>query len=293
MDKQQYPTELAAVEKPQIAYINLGPGVSCALHWLGSTGHIVKIVVPAVTFHSEGGIEHMKTTIAMQMGIPQVGIPVEVEHPTVPIDHMPRLAFPFRDVQAFQRKFPSCLPDNKRYPHLPSKEYMDARVKFYQEELDELYAAEAECTKARDEFEAFMGSSPNDWDDPSAKYQELVKDYVKWLVKLADAHFDLCWILMGTMDGMGVPFVSFWNEGFRANMDKEYSQSEDGADGTHKFGITKPEGWVGPEPTMEKLFMALIKNGGFTEIEKTSTGLTIVESDTGFTTMETKQEDNE
>ncbi len=277
-----------AIQKPQIAYINLGKGVACALYWWPHNGQIEKIVIPAVTHFSEQGIDHMKSVIADAMGIPQVGIPIEIEDPIAASDNNPRLSFPFRDVQAFQRKFRSCLPDKTRVPHLPEWDYVKARVEFYEEEMSEMHRAFQGCKMAKANLDAFWENRDHEpinnesETDAVGEFKALHEEYVKWLVHVADAHFDLVWILYGTMDGMGIPFSNFWNEGYRANMDKVYDEEQDGADGTYKFGITKPDGWVGPEPRMNQLFLAMINHGRETQLIMEG-NVEIVETDTGYT----------
>jgi predicted HAD superfamily Cof-like phosphohydrolase len=121
----------------------------------------------------------------------------------------------FSDVVRFHEKFNIPFKDK---PEFLDEKAMMFRIKFLQEELDEL----TEATESGD------------------------------LATAIDSLVDLVWVAYGTADMMGVnesKWSKFWNEVVRANMDKERASSEDDTRSKRKnaLDIVKPEGWKPPD----------------------------------------------
>lgn len=70
-------------------------------------------------------------------------------------------------------------------------------------------------------------------------------------VRAFDALLDLEYVIHGTALMMGID-DEMWLSGqiavHKANMQKVLGETKD-----HKMGVTKPEGWVGPEETLKKI----------------------------------------
>jgi predicted HAD superfamily Cof-like phosphohydrolase len=117
------------------------------------------------------------------------------------------------DIAAFHQKF--GLEYNGPPRLLPSDLAM-FRIKFLQEELNELCEGYAEGN----------------------------------LEKAFDALIDLVYVALGTSYMMGLPFYSGWNEVQEANMQKVRAK-EDGSDSKRGHGadVVKPEGWTPPSLT--------------------------------------------
>lgn len=120
----------------------------------------------------------------------------------------------FEDVGEFHAKFGLAnVNEDGVKPRLISQELIDFRVKFLQEELDELKAA----------YEA------ND------------------LAKIADSLVDLVYVALGTAHLHGLPWGQLWAEVQRANMAKERAlRAEDSARGS-TYDVIKPQGWTPPD----------------------------------------------
>jgi len=92
--------------------------------------------------------------------------------------------------------------------------FLDFRLKFLQEELDETRAA------------AIMDKNP----------QEIV-----------DGLIDLCVVAIGTLDAFGVDAQKAWDEVHTANMAKERGIKESRPNPLGLPDLIKPEGWKGPD----------------------------------------------
>jgi NTP pyrophosphatase (non-canonical NTP hydrolase) len=111
------------------------------------------------------------------------------------------------DVLAFAAKF--GLIHHVTPGHL-TKRKLDERVRFLQEELDELRAA---CER-----------------------QDLAAQ--------ADALVDLVYVAKGTALMLGLPWNDLWREVQRSNMAKVRRETRHG---DHKVGVMKPENWQPPQ----------------------------------------------
>lgn len=89
------------------------------------------------------------------------------------------------------------------------RKFLDFRIKFLQEELDELNTAES------------------------------AEDVV-------DALIDLCVVAIGTLDAFEVDSYEAWNEVFEANMSKEVGVKESRPNPLGLPDLIKPEGWTAP-----------------------------------------------
>lgn len=110
------------------------------------------------------------------------------------------------DVKAFHQKFGFLTNDE---PGHLSQRKLEERIKFLQEELDELKKAGAE----------------ND------------------LADQGDALIDLVYVAIGTAVMMGLPWEDMWQEVHRANMEKVRGIGPRG----NKVDCVKPEGWTPPQ----------------------------------------------
>ena len=121
----------------------------------------------------------------------------------------------FTLVWDFHHKFnlPRLTPNS--VPEHLHTDIMDFRVKFLQEELDEIREA--------DENEDLLG--------------------------VADGLADLIYVACGTAQMMGIDLDRVFLEVHNANMRKERASSEDDVRSTrsHHLDVVKPEGWVGPD----------------------------------------------
>lgn len=122
---------------------------------------------------------------------------------------------PFSDVLAFHYKFDVRTPNSHR-PHLPAREVMEYRLRFLQEELDELKKSVA------------------NEDLPGA----------------LDALVDLNYVSYGTAIFMGITpacWEEAWNEVQRANMEKRRASRADDSKRGHELDVVKPKDWRGPD----------------------------------------------
>ena len=90
--------------------------------------------------------------------------------------------------------------------------FMDFRLKFIQEELDETLKAHADQNK-----------------------EELV-----------DGLIDIVVVALGTLDAFGVNTEKAWNEVLEANLAKEVGEKETRPNPLGLPDLIKPEGWEGP-----------------------------------------------
>ncbi len=123
-------------------------------------------------------------------------------------------------VREFNEKF--GLPNGERDELTRNSEAIEFRVRFLQEELDEL----REALDKGDRVRAF------------------------------DALLDLAYVTYGTALFMGVSPIQ-WDLGMlhvhRANMSKERAQSSDDSKRGTTLDVVKPAGWQGPETGLEEV----------------------------------------
>lgn len=119
------------------------------------------------------------------------------------------------DVRAFHAKFGLAYDGDGSSPRLLADDVFLFRLKFLQEELDEL-------VRAHDE-----GNLPN----------------------VADALADLIYVASGTAHLAGIPLDPVWAEVQRANLAKERATSAADPRGKrgHALDVVKPAGWTGPD----------------------------------------------
>ena len=106
-------------------------------------------------------------------------------------------------------------------PSLVSAEYVEERVKFLLEEVQEFME------------DARMGN----------------------IVGAADALADIVYVALGTAYRMGLPFEEIWNAVQAANMRKERGMTSRG----NKVDAIKPPGWVGPESEIARAISAKLE----------------------------------
>jgi hypothetical protein len=104
------------------------------------------------------------------------------------------------------------------------RKFLDFRINFLQEELDEL--------------------------KNSTDYRDVV-----------DALIDLCVVAIGTLDGFGVDSHKAWDEVLKCNMNKETGIKATRPNPLGLPDLIKPAGWVGPDHTgnhghLRKMFIA-------------------------------------
>lgn len=122
------------------------------------------------------------------------------------VKHTSRL---MKDIEEFHKKFK--LPFLKK-PGLLDPEYMTFRVRFIQEETDELMKAYA------------AGN----------------------LVEALDALVDITYVTLGTAYLMGMPFDDGWKTVHSSNMKKKRAKSADQSKRGSGYDVVKPEGWQKP-----------------------------------------------
>lgn len=89
------------------------------------------------------------------------------------------------------------------------QKFLEFRINFLQEELDELKTAE----NAED---------------------------------IVDALIDLCVVAIGTLDSFGIDSYKAWDEVFKSNMTKEVGIKESRPNKLGLPDLIKPDGWIGP-----------------------------------------------
>lgn len=135
----------------------------------------------------------------------------------------------FTDVRQFQIRFGHIV--NYEPVHLTKRKMLE-RIKFLQEELDELTLATGYIKDSND-GEYCEISDPQD------------------IALQADALVDLTYVALGTAVMMGLPWQELWNDVHRANMEKVRGVGSRG----NLVDCIKPQGWQGPK-TLEILLAA-------------------------------------
>lgn len=113
------------------------------------------------------------------------------------------------DIAKMHKKFGVNEAVNNLTPE-QKQEFLKFRVKFLEEELNEL---------------------KSQLDNPE---------------EIVDACIDLCVVAIGTLDAFGVNAYSAWNQVQRANMAKEVGVKASRPNPLGLPDLIKPEGWVGP-----------------------------------------------
>jgi predicted HAD superfamily Cof-like phosphohydrolase len=101
------------------------------------------------------------------------------------------------------------------------KAFLEFRIKFLQEELDEM-------VKAKEEYEAGTLAGIKAADDT------------------VDALIDLCVVAIGTLDGFDVSATEAWNRVHEKNMQKEVGIKASRPNPLGLPDLIKPEGWTAP-----------------------------------------------
>tara|TARA_R110000868_G_scaffold356493_1_gene617979 strand:+ start:39 stop:443 length:405 start_codon:yes stop_codon:yes gene_type:complete len=119
------------------------------------------------------------------------------------------MATNYQDIINFHNKF-GLKYDGK--PMLLDKNTTDFRIKFIQEELNELIES----------------SNNND------------------IVGMADALVDIVYVAMGTAYMMGLPWQELWSEVQRSNMEKVRALNSSESKRNTSLDVVKPKGWTPP-----------------------------------------------
>lgn len=123
-----------------------------------------------------------------------------------PVKHTSRL---MRDVEAFHKKF-GRKPAKR--PELLSVEEFDFRLRFINEELDELVKAYAACN----------------------------------LADFTDALVDITYVVLGAAHLANLPFDKAWAAVHKANMKKKKAKAAADSTRGYVFDVVKPKGWQPP-----------------------------------------------
>jgi len=118
----------------------------------------------------------------------------------------------FDAVGKFHEQFGLPTQYEVREPHLVPKEVWEFRLKFLQEELDEL----------REGYEQ------------------------EDLVKIADALVDLVYVALGTAHFHHLPWDELFSEVQRANLKKMRVKAVDDSKRQSEYDVVKPKGWTPP-----------------------------------------------
>lgn len=119
-----------------------------------------------------------------------------------------------KDINEMQYKYGvhKWIHDNRNNPDI-LKRYLEFRIDFLKEELDETEAALI-----------------------TTNSEEIV-----------DGLIDLCVVAIGTLDAFGVDPYKAWNEILRANLSKEVGVKPERPNPMGLPDLTKPEDWEGPD----------------------------------------------
>lgn len=124
------------------------------------------------------------------------------------------------DMQAMHQKF-GVNPVVRNFDKEKSRAFLEFRIRFLQEELDEMQ-------KALDEFDAGNIDAATAADD------------------IVDAAIDLCVVAIGTLDAYDVNSYTAWNRVFEKNMEKEVGIKASRPNPLGLPDLIKPEGWTAP-----------------------------------------------
>lgn len=132
---------------------------------------------------------------------------------------------PFRDVQAFHRKF-GLGYDGK--PRRLDDDMQTLRIALANEELTEYIDA------------SFLAEADGGTE------AEREDDYIRGMAGMLDALVDQVYVALGTADQHGFDFREAWRRVHRANMAKERCTRPEQSKRGNTLDLFKPEGWTAP-----------------------------------------------
>lgn len=124
------------------------------------------------------------------------------------------------DMQAMHQKF-GVNPVVRGFDKEKARAFLEFRIKFLQEELDEM-------SKALNDFDAGVIDGNKAGDD------------------VVDAAIDLCVVAIGTLDAYDVNVYTAWNRVWQKNMEKEVGVKASRPNPLGLPDLVKPEGWTAP-----------------------------------------------
>lgn len=137
------------------------------------------------------------------------------------------------DMQAMHQKF-GVNPVVREFDEQKARAFLEFRIRFLQEELDEM-------KKAMEEYDAGTVDGSKAADDT------------------IDALIDLCVVAIGTLDAYDVNPYAAWNRVWEKNMEKEVGIKASRPNPLGLPDLIKPEGWTAPTHsdnvgTLQKVF---------------------------------------
>lgn len=137
------------------------------------------------------------------------------------------------DMQAMHQKF-GVNPVVREFDEQKARAFLEFRIRFLQEELDEM-------KKAMEEYDAGTVDGSKAADDT------------------VDALIDLCVVAIGTLDAYDVNPYAAWNRVWEKNMEKEVGIKASRPNPLGLPDLIKPEGWTAPTHsdnvgTLQKVF---------------------------------------
>ena len=124
------------------------------------------------------------------------------------------------DMQAMHQKF-GVNPVVRNFDKEKARAFLEFRIRFLQEELDEM-------SKALADFDAGIIDGNKAADD------------------VVDAAIDLCVVAIGTLDAYDVNAYTAWNSVWEKNMEKEVGVKASRPNPLGLPDLVKPEGWTAP-----------------------------------------------
>lgn len=124
------------------------------------------------------------------------------------------------DMAAMHQKF-GVNPVVREFDKQKSRAFLEFRIKFLQEELDEM-------SKALADFDAGVINGAKAADD------------------VVDAAIDLCVVAIGTLDAYDVNAYTAWNRVWQKNMEKEVGIKASRPNPLNMPDLIKPSGWTPP-----------------------------------------------
>jgi len=124
------------------------------------------------------------------------------------------------DMAAMHQKF-GVNPVVREFDKQKARAFLEFRIRFLQEELDEM-------SKALADFDAGIIDGAKAADD------------------VVDAAIDLCVVAIGTLDAYDVNAYTAWNSVWEKNMEKEVGIKASRPNPLGLPDLVKPEGWTAP-----------------------------------------------
>jgi hypothetical protein len=124
------------------------------------------------------------------------------------------------DMAAMHQKF-GVNPVVREFDQAKARAFLEFRIRFLQEELDEM-------SKALADFDAGTIDAAKAGDD------------------IVDAAIDLCVVAIGTLDAYDVNVYTAWNRVWDKNMEKEVGIKASRPNPLGLPDLIKPEGWTAP-----------------------------------------------